>query len=71
MRRFLANDAGVCVVRVRLRSDRTYEIVTSAEHAIEILGGTTAIPARLVTIFDRDGKRLSVRQLIDLPAPRS
>lgn len=34
---------------------------------MEILGGTTVIPTRLVTVFDREGRGLTPRDLVDRP----
>lgn len=64
MRQFRSDEAGVCAVEVHLKDGKMCKIVTSAEHASEILGATAAIPARIV--LSRDRERLSVRQLADL-----
>lgn len=34
---------------------------------MEILGGTTVIPTRMVSVFDRDGQGLTPRDLADRP----
>ena len=56
-----------CIVRIELRLGRCCEIFTTAEHAMEMLGGTTVIPTRLVTVFDREGRGLTPRDLADRP----
>lgn len=67
MRDFRRQPAVTCIVRLRLPRNKTLEIFTSAARAMEILGGTTVIPTRLVSVFDREGRQLTPSELADLP----
>ena len=67
LRVFKSTEVASCIVRIDLSQGKFCEIFTTAEHAMEILGGTTVIPTRMVTIFDRNGRMLTPRDLADRP----
>ena len=54
-------------MRLALQNGSTCEIITSAEHAKEILGGATVIPVRIVSVFARDGRGLNPSELVTCP----
>lgn len=63
MRKLSDRNPLVCTVSVRLNRNCNLEIKTSAGHALEVLEGRTIFPVGDVTVFDRDGKKLTAADL--------
>lgn len=63
MRRIDSRNTGICTVVVRLNRNCDLHIRTTATHALEVIGGTTIFVADDVTVFDLNGKALTVEKL--------
>lgn len=63
VRRIDSLNAGICTVVVRLNRNCDLHIRTTASHALEVIGGKTIFVADDVTVFDLNGKALTVEKL--------
>jgi hypothetical protein len=63
VRRIDIQHAATCTVVVRLNHNCDLHIRTTASHALDVLSGRTVFPAKDTTVFDLNGKKLSVREL--------
>lgn len=63
MRRIEIQNTATCTVVVRLNHNCDLHIRTTARHALDVLSGHTVFPAKDTTVFDLDGKKLSLREL--------
>ncbi len=63
MRRRDILNAEICTVVVRLNRNSDLHIRTTASHAVEVLSGNTIFAAEDVTVFDLNGRALTLEKL--------